>query len=88
MTLSSILSTLHLPHPGYVSVRQQQAYADAGSKNVAVQVGSVGVPMYETMQEIFPGTAEAAPPQFRVTFAGNIEVNLVLFNQNCHALGC
>ena len=47
-----------------------------------MQVGSVGVPVYETMQEIFPDAAEAAPPQFRVTSAGNIEVNLVLFNQN------
>ena len=74
----------HAPsgHPGYVSVERQQAYADAGSEVVAVQVGSVGVPVYETMQEIFPDAAEAAPPQFRVTSAGNIEVNLVLFNQN------
>ena len=82
-SLSIKLSTehMHLPYPGYVSLGQQQAYADAGSKNVAVQVGSVGVPVYETMQEIFPDAAEAAPPQFRMTSAGNIEVNWVLSKQ-------
>ena len=53
-----------------------------------MQVGSVGLPVYETMLDIFPDAAEAAPPQLRVTSAGNIEVSLVLSKQKCNALGC
>ena len=53
-----------------------------------MQVGSVGVPVFETMLDIFQDAAEAAPPELRVTSAGNIEVSLVPFKQKRHALGC
>ena len=51
-----------------------------------MQVGSVGVPVYETMQEIFPDPAQATPPQLRVTSAGRIVVGPVLFKREQHAV--
>ena len=46
----------------------------ADGKDCRLQVGSVGVPEYETVLEIFPDPAQAAPPQFMQLPSGVIQV--------------
>ena len=43
-------------------------------QGTALQVGSVGVPEYETMRKIFPDPAQAAFPRFTVTPSGLVQV--------------